>query len=33
MVLVQNVPSFSLLWLKTGFVGLFVTAVILPEIR
>lgn len=33
MVLVQKVPSFSLLSLKIGFVGLFVTLAILPEIR
>src|SRR5579863_7779541 len=31
IVLVQKVPSFSLLSLKIGFVGLVVTANILPE--
>jgi hypothetical protein len=31
-VLVQNVPSFSLLLLKMGFVGWLDTANILPEI-
>jgi hypothetical protein len=30
---VQKVPSFSLLSLKIGFVGRFVTPAILPEIR